>query len=787
MRSNNFSFLIILAVALALTLGCSRVGHNDAVSPAPDSAVAADSANSRTSHYLWGFWQFTVDPAGQTIDIAPLRAADLHLNALHFLEPPPLLNLTVEKLKINGNIIDADIGLRHPFTGMDQFTGFDVCGILITNGSITGFVDPDLRMTGMGDTRLLNPDGYSRWWNPAEFPHNDTMLGYKDGLLGNPDETYHYNCTVNAYKYFCDDLTDPNAPLTDVSLQNRGMFGAGKKNVRHYTIELGGEELIFNYAVDASWRFPKGSPPWKLPDSFPPAANRPEAWRVNVTEVSNTLWNDWFSSGGSLSLLIDVYDWYSAGLNVVKVESPWNFNPVTSLTPIGGGEGCSTYSIDITDATPGLGSIDILISVESENIGYGGVLPGKPVTAYFTHTAPVASSPPGWQLVLEDPVQIIDPVHGDWPQLDDFSPTIGETADESLLVLWYAVNDTHDVVGEYEGGSNWGSKLYSFTSDNSGTSWGAGLGEHFGVGAELIIRDAIKSLQYISGSRMHAIWPGYPSATSPDNYVSQLGPTNHSVFWKYKADRQIEAAVMQDAGLVVLSDYGGQINAKVSTGNDWDDPSPFWYPPFSDHPDYAVAAGYLSNVRSLARDDSGKLWLVIYGSGSDISMYSSTDGTNWNPEMGMAVTSDYEDLRDPSIFIDGQEMYLTFTQKHIEPLWYELIFMSGIYFNPEMVVQSPEPITDAQVISGNTSGENIIAITYQTAGAVNCIYRMGGNAFSAPVLISQAEVEGAMPDFIFDAIPAGSPDAYMHFVWCERADDNDNWEVFYRRGYMQND
>ena len=61
-------------------------------------------------------------------------------------------------------------------------------------------------MAGDGDMRLLNPDGYSRWWNPAEFPNNGTIFGYNDGLLGAPDSYADYNNTLNGYKYFCDDL-----------------------------------------------------------------------------------------------------------------------------------------------------------------------------------------------------------------------------------------------------------------------------------------------------------------------------------------------------------------------------------------------------------------------------------------------------------------------------------------------------------------------------------------------------------------------------------------------------
>lgn len=229
-------------------------------------------------------------------------------------------------------------------------------------------------------------------------------MGYTDGLLGAPDSYADYNSTLNAYKYFCDDL-ETNDPLSNVTLADRGMFSAGQKNIRHYSIEIGNDGLVFNYAVDACWMFPSGDPPYAVPDDFPVAANRAEAWRVEVTEEGNTLWNDGVSNGGGLSLSIDVYDWYNAGLNSVRIESPGNFTMVESSTPTVGGAGYSTYSVDITDATPAASSIDLLISVECEKAGYGELLPGKAVTSYFTRTVDVNSESQeleGWLCFLHD-------------------------------------------------------------------------------------------------------------------------------------------------------------------------------------------------------------------------------------------------------------------------------------------------------------------------------------------------------------------------------------------------
>ena len=381
-------FVIIAILSAILATGCSS-GDSVLTSGPGGKVISGEGA-----HNIWGIWQFVADPRAGRLDVVPLRTPSMHLNALPFLEPPALVNLTLESLQFNGNIIECDIGLRHPFLGLNEFTGFDVCGVLITSGSVSGFNDSELAMAGDGDTRLLNPDGYTRWWNPAEFPHGNSMFDYKDGLLGTPDATADYNSTLNAYKFFCDNLTDPDASVGTLSPANRCVFGAGKKNIRHYIIELGADGLVFNYAVDACWQFPSGTPTWDVPDDFGPNANRPEAWNLSIEEVENTLWNDGASSGGALTLLIGVWDHYGSELNTVKVESPGNLAAVSSNIPVDTDIGLSHYYLLISDATPDEGEIELLISIECDQAGYGGVLPGKPVTAYFTHTVDVANHPP---------------------------------------------------------------------------------------------------------------------------------------------------------------------------------------------------------------------------------------------------------------------------------------------------------------------------------------------------------------------------------------------------------
>ncbi len=489
---------------MIIALGCS--GGSDPSATPPETAVR--ETQDIYHHSIWGYWQGIIDPDAETVEMIPLRSTEFHLNALPFLEPPALLNLTLETLQFNGNIIEADIGLRHPFLGLTQFSGFDVCGIFIGNGTVSGYTDTGIVMPGDGDTRLLNPDGYSRWWNPSEFPINTgTMFGYNDGLLGTPDSIGNFTATLNGYKYYCDDLANPGDPMSAVTIAGRGLFTAGQKNVRHYTIEMGAG-LVFNYAVDASWTFPQGDPPYTAPDDFPTAANRAEAWNVVVSETKNTLYNDGAGeNGGDLHLSLDVYDWFDAGLfNVVRIESPGNFAMIETVVPDLVVTGHATYILEVDDASPAPESIPLLISVISNEANYEGYIPGTNTTAYFTYRADVsdevpgpdlknmplrsdaeardiAVTPEGDLLILYDDAQV-------WKYLasDGFQQTAASLLFTAVSVAWPGspevncdyridVSINGNIIAAAQAGSPWPAQSFSPTGAQLGSSPGPGAGD----------------------------------------------------------------------------------------------------------------------------------------------------------------------------------------------------------------------------------------------------------------------------------------------------------------------
>ena len=93
-------FFLIIATIGIFALGCSG-GNMSPSLPDSDKPAAIDNLNN---HALWGLWQGVIDPVAQTVELTPLRTSEFHLNALPFLEPPPLVNLTLESVVFNGDI-----------------------------------------------------------------------------------------------------------------------------------------------------------------------------------------------------------------------------------------------------------------------------------------------------------------------------------------------------------------------------------------------------------------------------------------------------------------------------------------------------------------------------------------------------------------------------------------------------------------------------------------------------------------------------------------------------------
>lgn len=418
MNRNNLLLLAVMFIFITWTIGCSGGASNAPVfpeggNPNPEADLDLEPITAKpltlpgrggdgvSARVPLGLYTFVADPAMGTLEIEEARTAQMHLNGVPLLESGPMQLLTLASPPVfsnGGQQLDVDIMIRHPNTD-PTFTVFDVHGVLITIGTITGWNDVELKTAGPDDTRLMNPDGTTRWWNPKEFT-NYGQFGYTPGKLGGPI-TGDTAATLNGYKTFADGLT-PMSDLGDLDPALRSMFSSNSQCTRHYTMYLGGG-LLFNYAVDASWASPTSKPPTP-PDDFPQKANMTEPYWIEIDEWVNTLWWEmWEGYGGNVFYNITIHDWQGKDtIGSVRIEIP-TLGIDDSLWDLKE-EGPNYKKYEYRVVMPLLEAnedLDVLISVDSTNGSYQPVLTGvnKPLRAYMLHSTEVADGDPIFNVI----------------------------------------------------------------------------------------------------------------------------------------------------------------------------------------------------------------------------------------------------------------------------------------------------------------------------------------------------------------------------------------------------
>ncbi|MFH1676723.1 MAG: hypothetical protein ABIC40_06825, partial [bacterium] len=177
-----------------------------------------------------------------------------------------------------------------------------------------------------------------------------------------------------------DDLTAIHGtPLDDET--GRGVFTAGESNTRRYRIKFPmnpGPEIVFGYAIDASWAASNPNPPSEVPDDFPINANQPEPYDLVLTPTLNTLFYDSESGikGGVLYLTADVYDWQgqNAGniaseINIVRAYAPGLTGNSTDGILLGENSTSAQYSIELTGLTEISQTGKEILAVRAEALG----------------------------------------------------------------------------------------------------------------------------------------------------------------------------------------------------------------------------------------------------------------------------------------------------------------------------------------------------------------------------------------------------------------------------------
>ncbi len=367
-----------------------------------EETVSLDSAPDvvHGNRHLWGLWDVYFDRDTLTLDAVPLRSTQYSLNVTYYLHPPwpnpDCIQFEIVDTPIAYDYIDiiVDVHLSHPFPGLMEYTGFDVRGIFIHNGYYTDNLNPNLKYSYMSDgvTALMNPDGYTRWWNPAEFSGSpDSVLGYYPGEFGNDLD---WTGTVNAFKYYQDNVEAETDIVEfygdEVNLPHRAVFNAGSTNTRRYEIRFFYNDYInieFQYAIDATWVETgpdySGDPAeWDIPDDFPPEANLYEPILIDCPEVMRGYPNNYEPA----TFDIEVFSWDAVNdpdgildIKRISISTPtWDdpFNADTNVTGIdldncriegSGGPISSVWRIDLNSFGPFYdGVFPVLVAVEPD-------------------------------------------------------------------------------------------------------------------------------------------------------------------------------------------------------------------------------------------------------------------------------------------------------------------------------------------------------------------------------------------------------------------------------------
>lgn len=404
MRNLPHIFLVIVF----LISGCRG---SSSVSPLPgnlQSASVKPRSDSRGSRQLLGYWQCVLDKATGQVTAAPSREAMVHLNVVASLNKTLGMGIQLDKTqsKPSEGLFVLTVSLTHPYKGSPTLAAFDVRGIVITTAGLTAGV---FNLAGPNDPYMLEPDGFTRWWNPVEFT-TPGFFGYTPGVYGkNPPAGIPLVSMINPYKQFADGLykTSPGKyvifiPPGDPNF--RGVFRAGATNSRVYKlkfpVESGSPKVYFNYAVDASYHAPSKEKPL-IPDDFPIEANCPEAFVVEAKVTGNTLFaiDGAPIGGGELKLEIECYDWqgwlgsYNGQIGPLVLISPFSefqsVQPDVKTFP----NGKAVLSATIPGAPVKTGTIPVWVGVTAPGTSYKQNVqpaPSEPVVAYTLINVEVA-------------------------------------------------------------------------------------------------------------------------------------------------------------------------------------------------------------------------------------------------------------------------------------------------------------------------------------------------------------------------------------------------------------
>ncbi len=380
---------ILLGFIISFSLSCSGSSTvtPDTESPT-ETSVKQEIHTSEQNTHLWGIWDVNIDPETGRIEAVPMRGAYFSCNVTRFIDKPPpnllLTNFLIDTSNPTYVSIGVDVGIQHPFPGLDNLYGFDVIGVFFGNGSEIYPGNESLYIAGDDDQLLMNPDGYTRWFNWAEFysaGQQMPIFGYTPGQLGNIEDP---SANLNPYKYFADGIGTYASAINylENNPDSRGRFSPGATNFRNYQLRFLKGDISFQYAVIAHWIPPEGSSPYTI-DDFPIGANADEALLTRVVDSSTFHVTGDHTCAGDVILDISVWDW-TAVLNADGVMDEYQikcFSDVWSgayevpMIPVEQEEHFYTFNATIPiDFLDTLDPIPVWIEVSYPDLDYSNIV-----------------------------------------------------------------------------------------------------------------------------------------------------------------------------------------------------------------------------------------------------------------------------------------------------------------------------------------------------------------------------------------------------------------------------